>query len=57
MTDIRMTPALHAALITLRKLEIKRDEPSTGKQAVKWRQSWIDAAEVVSAVLNPEITR
>jgi hypothetical protein len=72
MTEILMTPALHAALLTLSKAEKRQactirvhlDVAAYSKvDCIKRKMNfeayhaWIEAAEVVSRVLNSEIER
>jgi hypothetical protein len=58
MTEIKMTPALHAALLSLRKADSRnKADRLTNTTRLKAYDAWLDAAEVVSAILNPGMDR
>jgi hypothetical protein len=55
MNDIKMTPALHAALITLRKADAKNEVTPRLDGAAY--QAYCEAVDVVVRILNPKIER
>jgi hypothetical protein len=57
MTKILMTPALHAALLTLRKADERASVAEGSYQADVAYEDLGEAVNVVCAVLNPEIER
>jgi hypothetical protein len=69
MSEIKMTPALHAALIRLRDADNKKEaapgvihprtkaERDAAHAAYAAYEEWREAADDVCAILNPEIER
>jgi hypothetical protein len=57
MTKILMTPALHAALLTLRKADARVALAEGSYQADVAYEDIYEAVNVVCAVLNPDIER